>query len=304
MRQNFNYRDLPQTKSWNTPTIYNGWKQVTKHVEMYLARMIFQALVVFALLGMVTVAHAYEAPKVKHIANHNSLVAAFIGNSFFFYNNGLHNHVGGLMYAAGLKKRFGGSLVTISGSGFNNHNVEDYFRPNGLSPYSYVNGKKVSYKKGDKLFDLAIMMDCSSCTVDPEKKVIFEEYARKHCDTVRKHGAEPILFMTWAYANAPEMTEQIADAYVKVGNTNNVMVIPAGLAFAKSISIRPDLKLHNRDKKHPSLMGSYLAANVVYASLLGKSSVGNRYTAGLDLAVAKHLQTVAWDTVKDFYQHP
>ena len=44
------------------------------------------------------------------------------------------------------------------------------------------------------------------------------------------------------------------------------------------------------------------AANVVYASLFKKSPVGNGYTAGLDPAVAKHLQTVAWDTVKDFFK--
>jgi hypothetical protein len=80
------------------------------------------------------------------------------------------------------------------------------------------------------------------------------------------------------------------------------MVIPAGLAFAKSIALRPDLNLYVPDKRHPSLMGTYLAANVVYASLFKKSPVGNGYIAGLDPAVAKHLQTVAWDTVKAFYR--
>jgi hypothetical protein len=47
----------------------------------------------------------------------------------------------------------------------------------------------------------------------------------------------------------------------------------------------------------PSLIGTYLAANVVYASLFKKSPVGNGYTPELDPSVAKHLQTVAWDTV-------
>jgi hypothetical protein len=144
-------------------------------------------------------------------------------------------------------------------------------------------------------------MDCSQCPIHPDLKKVFVEFAKKHSDTVRKHGAEPILFMSWAYADAPEMTEQLADAYVKAGNANNAMVIPAGLAFAKSIAMRPDLNLYVPDKRHPSLMGTYLAANVVYASLFKKSPVGNGYAAGLDPAVARHLQTVAWDTVKDFY---
>jgi hypothetical protein len=64
----------------------------------------------------------------------------------------------------------------------------------------------------------------------------------------------------------------------------------------------PDLNLYMPDKRHPSLMGTYLAANVVYASLFKKSPIGNGYTAGLDPSVAKHLQTVAWDTVKDFFK--
>ena len=29
-------------------------------------------------------------------------------------------------------------------------------------------------------------------------------------DFARKHGADPILFMSWAYADKPEMTEQLA----------------------------------------------------------------------------------------------
>jgi hypothetical protein len=165
-----------------------------------------------------------------------------------------------------------------------------------------VGDNKVQFNKLDKLFDVAIMMDCSQCPIHPDLKTIFLEFAKKHSDTVRKHGAEPILFMSWAYADVPEMTELLADAYVKAGNANNAMVIPAGLAFAKSIAMRPDLNLYEPDKRHPSLMGTYLAANVVYASLFKKSPAGNGYTAGLDPTVAKHLQMVAWDTVKDFYK--
>jgi hypothetical protein len=54
------------------------------------------------------------------------------------------------------------------------------------------------------------------------------------------------------------------------------------------------------DKRHPSLAGTYLAACTVYASLLGKSPVGNGYTAGLPADVAAHLQQVAWDTAQEY----
>ena len=77
-------------------------------------------------------------------------------------------------------------------------------------------------------------------------------------------------------------------------------MVPAGLAFAKSIARRPDLELYVADKRHPSLAGTYLAACTVYASLFGKSPVGNRYTAGLPADVAAHLQQVAWDTAQEY----
>ena len=78
-------------------------------------------------------------------------------------------------------------------------------------------------------------------------------------------------------------------------------MIPAGLAFAKSIEQRPELNLYAADKRHPSLAGTYLAACTIYAALFKKSPVGLKYTAGLDDAIGNHLQTVAWETVQDYF---
>ena len=78
-------------------------------------------------------------------------------------------------------------------------------------------------------------------------------------------------------------------------------MIPAGLAFARSLRQRPELVLHASDKRHPSLAGTYLAAATVYASLFKKSPEGLSYTAGLDGDTARFLQTVAWQTVQDYF---
>ena len=106
--------------------------------------------------------------------------------------------------------------------------------------------------------------------------------------------------MSWAYSDAPEMTAQLAEAYTEAAKDNGALVIPAGLAFARSIRQKPDLNLYAPDKRHPSLAGTYLSAVTVYATLLRKSPVGLPYVAGLDPATARHLQTVAWDTVQDY----
>ena len=96
------------------------------------------------------------------------------------------------------------------------------------------------------------------------------------------------------------MTAQLAEQYTIAGKANGALVVPAGLAFAKSIARRPQLELYVPDKRHPSLAGTYLAACTVYASVLGKSPVGNAYTAGLPADVAAHLQQVAWETAREY----
>ena len=98
------------------------------------------------------------------------------------------------------------------------------------------------------------------------------------------------------------MIHALADAYTTAGNNNNMLVIPAGLAFARAVSQRPALELYQPDKRHPSLAGTYLAVSTVYGALYGKSPVGNRYTAGLDAPTVEFLQNVAWETVQAYYR--
>ena len=92
----------------------------------------------------------------------------------------------------------------------------------------------------------------------------------------------------------------LADAYTLAGNANQALVIPAGLAFARSIAKRPDVNLYVADKRHPSPEGSYLAAATTYAALFNKSPVGLKFSASIKPDVAAHLQQVAWDTVQQY----
>jgi hypothetical protein len=192
--------------------------------------------------------------------------------------------------------------VTISGSGFDWHDTDSYFRPNAIGTYSFRANNTVVFNKLDRLFDVAITMDCSQCPIHPQLASTFQKYAKVNADNFRSHGAKPVFFMSWAYEDKPEMTAQLADAYTREANANDAFVIPAGLAFARSVAQRPDLNLYAPDKRHPSLAGTYLAAATSYAALFKRSPVGSSYTAGLDPAVARHLQTVAWETVQDYFR--
>jgi hypothetical protein len=229
----------------------------------------------------------------------------WVGNSFFYYNNSMHGHVGSLLRASTEGNRgWRQTSATISGSGLNWHDMESHFKEGGMGSYSFVAGNKVEFNTGarklPKLWDAVLMMDCSQCPVHPQLSPLFEESVAKNAAITRSHGAEPILFMSWAYQDAPEMTATLADAYLKMAAAHQTRVVPAGPAFARSIAKRPELNLYVADKRHPSLAGTYLAACTVLASVYRINPVGNSYTAGLPADVAAHLQAIAAETVRDF----
>jgi hypothetical protein len=244
---------------------------------------------------------AQTKPKLTDVGSPKT--AIYIGNSFFYYNNSLHAHVLSMRRAGDPANRaaYRNTSVTISGSGFDWHDVDHYFRPNAIGRYSFDDKNNIVFNKLDKLFDVAIMMDCSQCPVHPQLGAIFTEFAKKSSDAARKNGAKPVFFMSWAYADKPEMTAQLAEAYTRAGNENDAFVIPVGLAFAQSVAKRPELNLYAPDKRHPSLLGTYLSAATVYASLYRETPVGNTYMAGIDPDTARFLQTIAWEAAQDYF---
>jgi len=223
----------------------------------------------------------------------------WVGNSFFYYNDSMHGHVRGFVVGGDKSVQHRGVSVTISGSGIDWHDVSSYLS-GAIGKYSFVGDNEIRFNPPGRQFDAVMVMDCSQCPIHPQLGPVFHEYAKKHADAIRAYGARPILFMSWAYKDKPEMTAQLAAQYVKAGKAIDAQVVPAGLAFAKSVERRPGLELYAGDKRHPSRAGTYLGAATVYAALLGKSPIGNTYTAGLPADVAAHLQQVAWDTVQEF----
>jgi hypothetical protein len=254
--------------------------------------------VVLAACGTVTVSPT--APTAPRWQGETPGALLWVGNSFFYFNNSMHGHLGGLLNAAGVRG-IRQTSVAISGAGLDWHDMGSHFKPGtGMARYTFTPTNDVEFNKFERAYDMALMMDCSQCPIHPKLQQAFHDTAKAHAATVRQAGAEPALFLSWAYQDQPQMTEQLMAEYVKAGRANNMRVVPAGPAFAASIAKRPDLNLYAPDKRHPSLAGTYLGAAVTMATLFKKSPVGNTYTAGLPADVALHLQTVAWETVQSF----
>jgi hypothetical protein len=225
----------------------------------------------------------------------------FVGNSFFYFNNGIDGLLWGLSTSGEPPLGLGGTMATISGSSLQWHDVESYFRPNAIGAFSFDAANNVVFNPPGKVFDVTVMMDCSQCPINPALKAQFADTVRKDAEIVRRHDAVPVLFMSWAYADRPEMSAALAEAYTQAGNDNNALVVPAGLAFARVVREHPEIVLYASDKRHPSLAGTYLAAATLYASFSGRSPVDRKYTAGLDERTARVLREAAWATVQAYH---
>ena len=221
----------------------------------------------------------------------------FVGNSFTYYNNGLHKHYGDLLRAANLHEAGRNELrmMTYSGSGLWEH-------PAALRS-ALINDP----------WDAVVMHDYSNGPIVQWKRFVSASDALS--DIARSYGAVPILMMTWAYAGRSEMTAELAKAYSDRGKALGAKVIPVGLAFAAAAeSLAVDLysadllrfeagvPVFDDTVKHPSVAGTYLAACTVYAALTGRNPEGLIYHGGLDPKVARDLQRVAFQTVRS-YEH-
>jgi hypothetical protein len=107
--------------------------------------------------------------------------------------------------------------------------------------------------------------------------VEFYASVREWVRRIRATGATPILYMTWARrepADAVRVQKELAEAYQRIGHELQVRVAPVGLAWAEARRRLRTIDLHIWDGSHPTPIGSYLAALVMYSTLTGRSALG------------------------------
>ena len=212
----------------------------------------------------------------------------FVGNSFTFYNNAIYTHLRGLLVAEdpSLRRSIFLKSMTISGGVLADHE-------GGLKQMLDL-----------RPWDVVVLQGHSLGAIEAERRIGFEDALTRFSAAIHSSGGQPVLFMTWAYSDRPDMTPLLDAAFGELGARLEAPVIPVGLAFAAALDNIPGLVLHDADKLHPSLEGTYLAACVFYAALYGKSPESLDYDAGLDGAVALQLRQTAWRAVSDYYQQP
>jgi hypothetical protein len=239
------------------------------------------------------------APKIHPASNLTRVL--FVGNSFSFYNNGVHNHLASLIRSSGEWKRNNRlRLSTLSGGHISEHSADLNDLLNNPS------GK----------WQAIVLQGHSNEPLHPKKSLNFVKATSLAVQQIKAKGVQPILFMTWGYKEQPKMGIELADIYTKLANQLDVLVVPVGLAFAMAerelsnielfvpdvLSVDSSQKLtYRKDWKHPSEAGTYLAACVFYSTLYQRSPEGLIFNGKLEEDAALALQKLSWQVTQQFY---
>ena len=238
------------------------------------------------------------APQLSQLGNSAPKRILFVGNSYLYYNDSVHNHVRRIAAENGphAEGDYQYKSATIGGARLSHHNLDNLLEPGRLGI--------------DEPFDLVVLQGGSGEVRSAENQQAFAENATAMASQIRGTRAEVALYMTHAYVEPhrlydPKMIDKIVETYVGTGNSINAFVIPVGLAFQRAYEQRPEIVLHKTfDGSHPSLLGTYLAACVVYASIYQRPAVDIHYTyfGAVSEDDARFLRRIADETVGDFYR--
>lgn len=183
----------------------------------------------------------------------DTLHVLFVGNSYtYFWNMPQMVNV--------MAESNGESIVTKKSTKGGAYWKEHWEGERGLKTKELITNQK---------WDYVVLQNNSMSSI--ENRDEFMEYGQKLIEFVKKSGATPLLYATWSRKYNPLMERQVTEAYRELGENMNVNVIPVGDIWKNIREIRPDLELYHPDSSHPSNVGSYVIAIVMYGYLTKKS---------------------------------
>jgi len=196
------------------------------------------------------------------------LQVLFIGNSLT-YGNSLPLILEKLANGEDDNKILRVEMVTVGGATLKQH---------------WVEGKALeAIKRGG--WDYVVLQEHSTLgpTLLNGKSVIassniFHTFVSLFDDEIQLVGAKTALMLTWANRDKPSDQVALNKAYVDIAAIKKAKVIPVGPVWQQVRREIPELELYLEDKLHPTAAGSYVAASVLYAHLLGDEIIGKSGT--------------------------
>jgi len=157
--------------------------------------------------------------------------------------------------------------------------------------------------------DVVLQEQSQTMMQDPE---LTSQFAGIFAKAIGAVGARAIIYETWSHRDQAYSQGRIKEVLKNVAIANNAMFVPAGEAFQICRNRHPEIVLYS-DERHPSQIGTYLAACVFYSKIFDRSPIGlptdlslidptSHATAKLmtiDPKLGKTLQEIAWEAVEN-----
>ena len=182
----------------------------------------------------------------------NTLKILFVGNSYTYYED-MPQQVSAISDDSTVKLITEKS--TVGGARLREHWLEQ----RGLKTKELI-------KKGK--FDIVVLQGHSMVAI--KKPDSLRKYSKLFSDLIKKSGAKPYFYLTWAREYAPHQQKQITKVYTEVANSNSGVLVPVADAWVLAKKQQATIELYDLDGSHPSLLGAYLTAHLFVVSILNE----------------------------------
>lgn len=229
----------------------------------------------------------------------DSIRVLYLGNSYTYYNK-LYQTVQDI--AAGIARDHRMKLAY------------EAYTPGGCTFKRHLQNKEEveAIRKGG--WDYIVLQEQSAAPAMPTDVVLRETYpyARQLDSLIHVHNpnAKVIFYMTWGHKDGCQkkvegyplidtyigMQDRLITSYLEMTYENDALCAPVGMAWKCVRQERPYCVLYTPDASHPSALGSYLAANVIFATIY-QCPYQTACTNGLEPELAEYIQQVAQQTV-------
>lgn len=188
------------------------------------------------------------------------------------------------------------------------------FHPGGARLNRHLKNEEVIAAIRRGIWDYVILQEQSAAPAMPTEVVAKEVYpaARSLDSLVHAHNpqAQVVFYMTWGHKDGCQvplpdyplistydgMQERLKTSYLEMTYQNNAWCAPVGMAWQRVRKERPDYVLYWPDRSHPSPLGTYLAANVIFSTIYQRP-YQTTVTKGIPAEQAEYIQQVAQQTV-------
>lgn len=195
--------------------------------------------------------------------NEKIINVLLIGNSSIYYNN-MPKMLESIAYENGVFMKT--KLVAKGG-----YSLQDHWDKGGIE------------KVLDSLdWDYVILNEQSAFgeahLVNGEFKVkeslSFYETVRNYDSKIRKKETKMIVLSLYPKKRAPNTDREILDySYMKIAKELNILIAPVSYVWQDYSNNNNNNELYNEDNSHPSAIGSFITANVLFSTITRDKSV-------------------------------